>query len=307
MLLETRVGDNPVVDIAESTKTKNLWTSALKLCAFACLCIVLVLSPEVRALLLDPEAAVLASCLLAIPVAMALIKKRDIVRAMTVTSVPIGITICVYCMFLTLMNLGDPSDLGSLLRQLYAPLAFSLFFSYALKLAEARDHEVPPPAPWWQVVISAAVAVSMVSLCGYLLADLDLTSFFNFRALVFTLSITLACLAYNLDREKLPFSQVIGRAGTLTCIAAAILGIAVYAYVTDPVADLGGKIIGPAVGATFSTMLYGSVLLVAASSCGGVPGTEKEVRDRDWHISEAYVFVTLVLFPPVTVLATLGF
>ena len=64
MLLETRVGDSPVVDIAESTKTKNLWTSAVKLCAFACLCIVLVLSPEVRALLLDPEAAVLASCLL---------------------------------------------------------------------------------------------------------------------------------------------------------------------------------------------------------------------------------------------------
>lgn len=84
------------------------------------------------------------------------------------------------------------------------------------------------------------------------------------------------------------------------------IGIAVYAFATDPAADLGMKVIGPAVGTTFHTMLYGSLLLVAGSACAGVPGTEKEIRDRDWHISEAYVFVTLVLFPPVTVVATLG-
>ena len=294
-----------MVNVVERTKPKDLATLALKLCSLVCLCMTLVLSPEMRALLFDPEAAIPFACLLAIPVALALIQKRDIVRAIAVTSVPTGIAVCVYCMFLTLNNLGDPSDLGTLLRQLYAPLAFSLFFSYALKLAEARDHEVPPPTPWWQVVIAAAVAVSIISMCGYLIADSDLY-FYDFRAAAFTLSITLACLAYNLDREKQPFSQVVARAGTLTCIAAAILGVAVYAYATDPVADLGMKVIGPAVGTTFSTMLYGSLLLVAASSCAGVPGTEKEIRDRDWHISEAYVFVTLVLFPPVTVVATLG-
>ena len=294
-----------MVEVVESTKKKDVWTSALKLCAFVCLCIVLVLSPEIRALLLDSEVAVPFTCLLAIPVALALIQKRGIVRAMAVTSVPIGIAVCVYCLVLTLNNLGDSSDLGTLLRQLYAPLAFSLLFSYALKLVEVRDHEAPPPAPWWQVVIAAAVAVSIVSLCGYLQADFELMTFYDFRASVFTLSITLGCFAYNLDREKQPFSQVIARAGTLTCIAAAILGIAVYAYVTDPAVGLGARVIGPAVGTTFYTMLYGSFLLVAASSCAGVPGTEKEIRDRDWHISEAYVFVTLVLFPPMTVLATL--
>ena len=294
-----------MADATLETSAKDPRATIFKLCALTGICGILLLSSEMRGLLIDVEAAIPFLGLLAIPITMALIQRRNLARALTVSFVPIGIAVCVYCMFATLMNLGQPSDVSSLLRQLYAPLVFGLFFSYALKLAEPVNSRSHPPSPWWQVLAIFGLAYFVFGFSLYARFEHGLTDLWNLRAVIITLAITLGCLAYNLDNERLHVNKVLARAGTLTCIASAAFGVAVYAYATDP-SEFNPKVLGPAMGTMFFSMLYGSFLLLAASVCGGLPETDKEIRNRDWYLSEAYVFVTLVIFPPISLLDTFG-
>ncbi len=47
-------------------------------------------------------------------------------------------------------------------------------------------------------------------------------------------------------------------------------------------------------------MYLGSGLIVTAHCLGGGPRTHAELRKRDWHLIESFVFLTLIILPPLT-------
>ena len=69
-------------------------------------------------------------------------------------------------------------------------------------------------------------------------------------------------------------------------------------------ASAGGVLreVGPPLAMSQLITLYGALVLIAASASGIRPSTDRELITRDWHITEAYVFISLVVFPPLTLL-----
>jgi hypothetical protein len=60
--------------------------------------------------------------------------------------------------------------------------------------------------------------------------------------------------------------------------------------------------IGPPLAMSQLMMLYGALVIILANNCGPRAPTDRELITRDWHLTEAYVFITLVVFPPLTLL-----
>ena len=85
----------------------------------------------------------------------------------------------------------------------------------------------------------------------------------------------------------------------MTCLLAAVYSVTLYtagATTNDP------KKIGPVLAASQVLMCYGALILIAASACGVRPEIDRDLLTRDWHLTEAYVFITLIVFPPQTLL-----
>ena len=68
------------------------------------------------------------------------------------------------------------------------------------------------------------------------------------------------------------------------------------AAINDP------KFIGPALGDSQTMMLYGALILIAAGAIGVRPAEDRDLLTRGRHLTEAYVFITLIVFPPQTLL-----
>ena len=47
-------------------------------------------------------------------------------------------------------------------------------------------------------------------------------------------------------------------------------------------------------------IIYGTLVAIAAGACGVRPPEDRELLTRDWHLTEAYVFITLIIYPPQT-------
>ena len=60
--------------------------------------------------------------------------------------------------------------------------------------------------------------------------------------------------------------------------------------------------IGPALAESCNLLVYGALIAAAAGACGVRPPGDRELLTRDWHLTEAYVFVTLIIYPPLTLL-----
>ena len=116
------------------------------------------------------------------------------------------------------------------------------------------------------------------------------------------LAVTLCCFAFN-DQARLTSGEVMARAGLMTCLLAAVYSVTLYtagAAINDP------KFIGPALANSQTMMLFGALILVAAGALGVRPAEDRDLLTRDWHLTEAYVFITLIVFPPQTLLELLN-
>ena len=89
------------------------------------------------------------------------------------------------------------------------------------------------------------------------------------------------------------------KAGLFTCLLGAVSMVTLYTA-SSAVGDT--REVGPALAMSQLIMLYGALLIIAASASGIRPSTDRELITRDWHITEAYVFISLVVFPPLTLL-----
>ena len=125
-----------------------------------------------------------------------------------------------------------------------------------------------------------------------------LQTFLRQDSLLFILAVTLCCFAFN-DQARLTSGEIMARAGLMTCLLAAVYSVTLYtagATTNDP------KQIGPVLAASQVLMCYGALILIAASACGVRPEIDRDLLTRDWHLTEAYVFITLIVFPPQTLL-----
>ena len=145
--------------------------------------------------------------------------------------------------------------------------------------------------------------VTVACITSYLLGTLEGADIFaRPTSLLFMLAVTLCCFAFN-DQARLTSGEVMARAGLMTCLLAAVYSVTLYtagAAINDP------KFIGPALADSQTMMLYGALILVAVGAIGVKPAEDRDLLTRDWHLTEAYVFITLIVFPPQTLLELLN-
>ena len=61
--------------------------------------------------------------------------------------------------------------------------------------------------------------------------------------------------------------------------------------------------VGPVLAWSFITMLYGVIICYFLTNIGGKDRlTIKEATYMDWHVIESYIFLTLMIFPPLALL-----
>ena len=60
------------------------------------------------------------------------------------------------------------------------------------------------------------------------------------------------------------------------------------------------RTIGPVLADSFNLLAYGALLVISGGAVS--PSEDRTLMTRDWHLTEAYVFITLIVFPPLTLL-----
>jgi len=236
------------------------------------------------------------AALLAVPLLYALLRRENPVWALTAASVPAGVAIGAINLTTPLILIETPEEaIASPI--VYSPIALGLILSYGLRViapAYQYNSEKTGVVGLWTCQL-----VTVACIAAYLLGTVDgATIFARPSSLLFFLAVTLCCFAFN-DQARLTSGEVMARAGLMTCLLAAVYSVTLYtagAAINDP------KFIGPALANSQILMLYGALILVAVGAIGVRPAEDRDLLTRDWHLTEAYVFITLIVFPPQTLL-----
>ena len=236
------------------------------------------------------------AALLAVPLLYALLRRENPVWALTAASVPAGVAIGAINLTTPLILLETPEEAVAS-PIVYSPIALGLILSYSLRvIAPAYQYNSEKTGV---VGLWSCLMVTVACITAYLLATLEGANIFaRSTSLMFMLAVTLCCFAFN-DQARLTSGEVMARAGLMTCLLAAVYSVTLYAAgaaINDP------KFIGPALADSQTMMLYGALILVAVGAIGVRPAEDRDLLTRDWHLTEAYVFITLIVFPPQTLL-----
>ena len=180
---------------------------------------------------------------------------------------------------------------------IYSPIALGLILSYVCR-GLAPPYEYKPETTG---AIGFGICFLLLGVCIYnyrfhVIEGADIL--LNLVAFSSTYAVILCCFAFN-DKAQLSVGEVMAKAGLFTCLLGAVSMVTLYTA-----ASAGGvpREVGPPLAMSQLIMLYGALVLIAASASGIRPSTDRELITRDWHITEAYVFISLVVFPPLTLL-----
>lgn len=236
------------------------------------------------------------AALLAVPLLYALVRRENPVWALIAASVPAGVAIGAINLTTPLILLETPEEAVAS-PIVYSPIALGLILSYSLRvIAPAYQYNSGKTGV---VGLWSCQLVTVACIAAYLLGTVDGADIFaRSSSLLFFLAVTLCCFAFN-DQARLTSGEVMARAGLMTCLLAAVYSVTLYtagAAINDP------KFIGPALADSQTMMLYGALILVAVGAIGVRPAEDRDLLTRDWHLTEAYVFITLIVFPPQTLL-----
>tara|TARA_B100001057_G_scaffold485500_1_gene565285 strand:- start:169 stop:1044 length:876 start_codon:yes stop_codon:yes gene_type:complete len=248
----------------------------------------------------DQQVILPFASLLVAPLLYALFRRENPVWALIAASVPAGVATGAINLTTPLIWLETPE--GAVASPIvYSPIALGLILSYGLRvIAPAYQHN---SAKTDAVKLWSWLVVTVACITSYLLGTLEGADIFaRSTSLLFMLAVTLCCFAFN-DQARLTSGEVMARAGLMTCLLAAVYSVTLYtagAAINDP------KLIGPALADSQTMMLYGALILVAAGALGVRPAEDRDLLTRDWHLTEAYVFITLIVFPPQTLLELLN-
>ena len=234
--------------------------------------------------------------LLLIPAALfAVVRRENPIWALIACCVPAGVAVGA-------INLGAPLGYMNKAEEavaspvVYTSIALGLVLAYALRvIAPPYESNATPTRP-----LGFGLSLLLTTICAaaFITSSDGWEVFLNPKGLLFTIAVVLCCFAFN-DKAQLTFCEVMARAGLFSCLLAAISGVTLYTA-SAAIEDIPG--IGPALAESCNLLVYGALIAAAAGACGVRPPGDRELLTRDWHLTEAYVFVTLIIYPPLTLL-----
>ena len=212
----------------------------------------------------------------------------------------IGIVVSVLNLVSLIGNMRDPSEVQSALKFTYAPLAFGILLSYITLIYSPSSIKNLKLTPRLALFLISASVVSLFAswqsidgaTIGYIL---------DFPALQITILVLANAYFYS-GYSDLTLTERVNRGSIFVCIVAAVLGIAYYTFL---ISAGNPRAIGPVVAFILLTILYGSMSCFISTTLGGKGNVSiKEAAYMDWHLIESYVFLTLIMFPPLSLLSS---
>jgi len=211
----------------------------------------------------------------------------------------IGIVVSVLNLVSIVLNFSDPGQVQSALKFTYAPLAFGILLSYITLVYSPSSIKNLDLSPRLTLFLISASVVS-------LFASWQSIDGGSFRAILDIPSLQLTILvlanAYFYSGYK-DFSLIerVNKSSIFLCIVAAVWGISYYTFAAGAGEP---KMIGPVIAACLLTILDGSMICFISTALGGKSNAStKEAGYMDWHLIESYVFLTLIMFPPLSVIS----
>ena len=252
-----------------------------------------------REVFFDDKVIVPFLILLVAPTLYALIRRENPIWALIGSFVPAGVAVGALNLTATLVDMST-AEQAVASPVVYSPIALGLILSYVCR-SLAPPYEYKPET-------TGAVGFFICSLIsgfsfGYYILGLDGAEiFFNVQGILLLNGVILCCFAFN-DKAQLNFVEVIAQGGLFTCLFGTVSMVTLY---TATVAFDNPREVGPPLAMSQLTMLYGALVIILANICGPKAPTDRELITRDWHLTEAYIFITLVVFPPLTLLEYLN-
>ncbi|MDA8672113.1 hypothetical protein N9M46_03570 [Gammaproteobacteria bacterium] len=214
----------------------------------------------------------------------------------------IGIVVSVLNLALLLGNMSDPSEVQSALKFTYAPLAFGILLSYITLIYSPSSIKNLKLTPRLALFLISASVVSLIaswqSIDG---ATIGLIWIFDVSALIITILVLGNAYFYS-GYSDLTLTERVNRGSIFVCIVAAVLGIAYYTFL---ISAGNPRLIGSVIALILLTILYGSMSYFISTTLGGKSNVSiKEAAYMDWHLIESYVFLTLIMLPPESILSS---
>ena len=212
----------------------------------------------------------------------------------------IGIVVSVLNLVSLLGNMSDPSEVQSALKFTYAPLAFGILLSYITLIYSPSSIKNLKLTPRLALFLISASVVSLFASWQSIDGG-GVGAIFDIPSLQLTILVLANAYFYS-GYKDFSLIERINKSSIFLCIVAAVWGIAYYAFAVG----LGEpKLIGPIVAVCLLTILYGSMSCFISTAVGGKNNAStKEAAYMDWHLIESYVFLTLIIFPPLSILSS---
>jgi hypothetical protein len=233
--------------------------------------------------------------LLVAPTLYALIRRENPIWALIGSFVPAGVAVGALNLTATLVDLST-AEAAVASPVVYSPIALGLILSYACRMF-AQPYEYKPETAG-AVGFFICSLISGFSFGYYILGLPGAEIFVHAQGILLLNVVILCCFAFN-DKAQLSFVEVIAQGGLFTCLLGAVSMVTLY---TATVAAGDPREIGPPLAMSQLIMLYGALVIILANNCGPRAPTDRELITRDWHLTEAYIFISLVVFPPLTLL-----
>jgi len=243
----------------------------------------------------DPRVVYPIALFLGVPVLGSMMCKCSPIPFLIAAFVPIGIFVGAVNTVTLLAEAHTPQSAVSPLT--YAPLAVGLIASYALRIFMPRSDASASHLGIGQFAVCLAGTVVISGFYFYTELPDVAELFLNSMALFAVFAVTLATYAYYYG-QNWPAVRVFAVSGRFVCLAAAVIGVTSYTFAVGE--DGNHRVAGPVIAESMLTLTYGAALLIVASGCAAED--DKTLMTRDWHLAEAYIFVTLIIFPPLTLL-----
>lgn len=248
--------------------------------------------------LLSTQTLILLLICFSVVTLVSLIGRYPILPSVRGASVPIGLFVGVLEVFVSMVGSAD----GSLIERVTAiPLSIGIIVSYLLQTfneipTDQTNSEQQSGKLWHHLTILVLLFLLTGGYLDITRDDFALMFVFNEYSALFSVSV-IALISSSSEFHTESLGQLLAASGGIICIAAAVIGIATY---SASVATMDPRSLGPAIHLSFATMYLGSGLIVTAHCLGGGPRTHAELRRRDWHLIESFVFLTLIILPPLT-------
>ena len=238
--------------------------------------------------------------LLVAPTLYALIRRENPIWALIGSFVPAGVAVGALNLTATLVDMSTAEE-AMASPVVYSPIALGLILSYVCRVF-APPYEYKPETTGAVGVFICGII--MIFSFGYYIIEsvAGAEILVNFQGILLLNGVILCCFAFN-DKAQLSFVEVIAQGGLFTCLLGAVSMVTLY---TATVAIGDPREIGPPLAMSQLMMLYGALVIILANNCGPRAPTDRELITRDWHLTEAYVFISLVVFPPLTLLEQLN-